>query len=322
MTKLLELQDVSVEIPTPAGTVRAVDHVDFGIDRGEIVGLVGESGSGKSMTARAMLGILPEAAILGGSVMLNGQELTQLGRRDMESVRGSQIAMVFQEPGASLNPVIRVGDQIVEVLRVHRGLRGSEAKEEAARLLGSVGIPEPERRLRSYPHELSGGMKQRVSIAIGFACDPDVLIADEPTTALDVTIQAQILMLLRDLASARGTSLLLISHDLGVVGQVTDRVMVMYAGRVVEEGSTSDVLNAPLHPYTEALLAAAPSSDLGPGERLFEIPGSVPDLTKVPSGCPFSPRCPEVTDECTTKRPPLVSVTPDSKAACLVRYPG
>lgn len=321
MKPLLEMREVTVTIPTKAGTLRALDTLSFSISQGEIVGLVGESGSGKSMTARSILRILPESARLSGQVLLGELNLVAADRRTMDSVRGSRVAMIFQEPGASLNPVIRIGDQITEVLRVHKGLKRSEAKSEAASLLTKVGIPEPVRRMSSYPHELSGGMKQRVSIAIAFACDPDLLIADEPTTALDVTIQAQILLLLRDLANERGTSLLLISHDLGVVGQVTDRMLVMYAGRLMESGSTEQVLSNPVHPYTEALLLAAPSRESDRNARLPEIQGAVPDLISVPAGCAFHPRCSFAEPVCSTHIPIATSTPSGGAAACWVRNP-
>lgn len=320
MTALIRLEDVTVDLPTRSGVLRALDTVSFSIQPGEIVGLVGESGSGKSMTARSILRILPPSALLRGRIMLRDLDLVAAGRRVLEDVRGSRVAMVFQEPGASLNPVMRVGDQLCEVLRFHRGMRGEVARAEASRLLEQVGIPEPDRQLRAHPHELSGGMKQRVSIAIAFACAPELLIADEPTTALDVTIQAQILQLLRDLASESGTALLMISHDLGVVGQVTDRVFVMYAGRLVEVGETPRVLASPSHPYTEALLAAAPSLDSERGARLYEIEGSVPDLTSKPAGCSFHPRCKYSFSRCSEEVPELVPDSGDGRAACFLRY--
>lgn len=319
MTDLISLEGVSVDIPTDAGVLRAMDSVSFSMRPGEVVGLVGESGSGKSMTARSILRILPETAKVTGSITFDGVDIVSADERAVSKIRGSRIAMVFQEPGASLNPVIRIGKQLREVLRLHQGLRGATARSAAEELLRQVGIPEPKRRLAAYPHELSGGMKQRVSIAIALACDPELLIADEPTTALDVTIQAQVLELLRDLVAQRGASLLLISHDLGVVGQVTDRTLVMYAGRVVEEGPTAEVLSDPTHPYTKALLNAAPSKVSPKGTRLTEIEGQVADLISRPSGCAFHPRCPEALASCSVVTPGMTRFDPERAVACVLQ---
>ena len=302
---ILSVTDLSVRFATDGGVVRAVEGVSFDLDRGEILAIVGESGSGKSVTAQTILGLTraPNATITG-SVEFDGRDLTQLDDEQLREVRGKRIAMIFQDPMTSLNPVYRVGDQIVEMIRAHRKVSKAEARDRAVELLRSVGIPNPERRVRDYPHEFSGGMRQRVMIAMALSLDPDVLIADEPTTALDVTVQAQILRLLARLNSERGLAVVLITHDLGVVAEVADRVAVMYAGQIVEEASLVELFYDPQHPYTWGLLGSLPRLDQPNPERLAQIAGAPPSLADLPAGCRFAPRCPHVFDKC-AEPPPL-----------------
>ncbi len=302
---ILSVTDLSVRFATDGGVVRAVEGVSFDLDRGEILAIVGESGSGKSVTAQTILGLTraPNATITG-SVEFDGRDLTQLDDEQLREVRGKRIAMIFQDPMTSLNPVYRVGDQIVEMIRAHRKVSKAEARDRAVELLRSVGIPNPERRVRDYPHEFSGGMRQRVMIAMALSLDPDVLIADEPTTALDVTVQAQILRLLARLNSERGLAVVLITHDLGVVAEVADRVAVMYAGQIVEEASLDELFYDPQHPYTWGLLGSLPRLDQPNPERLAQIAGAPPSLADLPAGCRFAPRCPHVFDKC-AEPPPL-----------------
>ncbi|WP_129310970.1 ABC transporter ATP-binding protein [Streptomyces sp. L2] len=302
---ILDVTGLSVEFPTEDGTVRAVRGVGYRLERGDSLGIVGESGSGKSVTALAVMGLLPRTARVGGSVRFDGRELLGLSDNRLSDVRGSGIAMVFQDPMTSLNPVYTVGYQITETLRRHRpGLTNRAARERAVELLATVGIPGPERRVDSYPHEMSGGMRQRVVIAIAIANDPDVIIADEPTTALDVTVQAQILDALETARAETGAALVLITHDLGVVAGHTDRVAVMYAGRVVETGAVEDIFYTPRMPYTLGLLGSLPRLDREE-ERLTPISGSPPSLLSLPPGCPFAPRCPMRRDVCDSTEPAL-----------------
>jgi len=303
---ILSVEDLSVRFATDGGTVQAVDGVSFDVAAGEILAIVGESGSGKSVTAQTVLGLTraPNATITG-SVRFDGQDLTALDDRRLRAVRGERIAMIFQDPMTSLNPVYRVGDQIAEMIRAHRDVSKREARERAVGLLASVGIPNPERRIRGYPHEFSGGMRQRVMIAMALALDPEVLIADEPTTALDVTVQAQILRLLEKLNAERGLSVVLITHDLGVVAEVADRVAVMYAGQIVEDASLDALFYDPQHPYTWGLLGSLARLDQPRPTRLAQIVGQPPSLASPPSGCRFAPRCPHVFDKC-SEPPPLL----------------
>ena len=297
---LLAVRDLRVSFDTDAGVVRAVDGVDFSIAEGETLGIVGESGCGKTVTSLAILDLLPRPPgriEAGSSIRLEGTELVGAPDALLRSVRGNRVAMIFQEPMSSLNPVIRIGDQIGEALRLHRGLDRAAARAEAIRLLGEVGIPSPADRVDAYPHQLSGGMRQRVMIAMALSCEPDLLIADEPTTALDVTIQAQILELLADLRRRHGMAVLLITHDLGVVSEVCDRVLVMYAGQIVEEAVVDDLFVAPRHPYTRGLLGSLPGV-AGSGRRLTPIAGSVPSPLNWPVGCRFRDRCPEAFERC------------------------
>ncbi|MCP9272212.1 ABC transporter ATP-binding protein [Mycolicibacterium arenosum] len=302
---MLSVENLSVRFATDGGTVHAVDGVSFTLDKGEILAIVGESGSGKSVTAQTVLGLTrsPNTTITG-SVTFDGQDLTTMDDRGLRGVRGERIAMIFQDPMTSLNPVYRVGDQIVEMIRAHRAVSKAEARVSAVELLGSVGIPNPERRVRDYPHEFSGGMRQRVMIAMALALDPDVLIADEPTTALDVTVQAQILSLLQRLNTERGLAVVLITHDLGVVAEVADRVAVMYAGQIVEDATLDELFYNPQHPYTWGLLGSLARLDQPTPVRLEQIPGMPPSLANPPSGCRFAPRCPHEFDRC-AEPPPL-----------------
>jgi peptide/nickel transport system ATP-binding protein len=316
VTDLLEVRDLSVSFATPRGPVPVLDGVALSVREGEVVGLVGESGSGKSVTALSILGLLGEQGrVDAGQIRLDGRDLVPLPEREWLRVRGRQIAMVFQEPMTSLNPLLSVGFQVGEVVEEHLGLGRREALARAVELFRSVGIPDAERRVRDYPHQLSGGMRQRVMIAMAMACRPRLLVGDEPTTALDVTIQAQILALLRDLGRASGTAVLLISHDLGVVAAMASRVVVMYAGQVVEEAPTRELFRGPRHPYTRLLLAVVPSVR-EKRERLSAIPGSIPAPSAMPSGCRFHPRCPDAIPLCREAAPTLDAHGPDRRVRC------
>jgi peptide/nickel transport system ATP-binding protein len=296
---LLEIEHLHTYIPTTGGVVRAVDDVSVSLGRGEALGVVGESGSGKSVLARSIMGLLPPKVVRSGRVTFDGQDLLGVRRTQLEGLWGRRIAMIFQDPSRSLNPVVRVERQLTEGMRKHLGVSRSEARTRAVRLLDEVGVPDPEARLGNYPGQMSGGMRQRVMIAVALSCEPDLLIADEPTTALDVTIQRQILDLLERLRRAHGMSLLLISHDLGVVAGRTDRVAVMYAGTVVESGATREVFGGPKHRYTERLLQATPSVTLERHSRLEVIPGGLPSVYDPPPGCRFADRCTHTSDACT-----------------------
>jgi oligopeptide/dipeptide ABC transporter ATP-binding protein len=314
---LLQVTDLRVQIASRRGIVRAVDGVSLDVSAGEAVGVVGESGSGKSMTLRAILGVLPpEAKITGGQVLLDGTDLVQLSNSQLNLIRGPQIAMIFQEPMSALNPVMRVGQQIAEGPNVHLGMNRAQAAERALELMRRVGIPDPERRYRSYPHEFSGGMRQRVMIAIALSCEPSLILCDEPTTALDVTIQDQILRLLAKLCSETGASLVFVTHDLPVVAQVCQQLAVMYAGQIVEHGAVEQVLTQPCHPYTLGLVRSAPDVDR-PRSSLMAIPGSPPSLIDPPSGCRFHPRCKFAEQDCVEIEPPLLQLTAGRATACL-----
>ena len=292
---------------TMGGYVPAVDDVSIEIPKGKIVGIVGESGCGKSMTARSVMGLIKyPGKVTGGSVTLEGRELLGLSQREMRKIRGGEISMIFQEPMTSLNPVMKVGRQVAEALRLHKSCTRREAKAETVRAFEKVGISEPEKRYNSYPHELSGGLRQRVMIAMAMICGPKLLIADEPTTALDVTIEAQILHLMKELRRTLSTSILLISHNLGVIAELCDYVYVMYAGKIVEQGDTVSLFRDPRHPYTQGLLQSIVPLDGAP-ERLHTIPGAVPNLLHLPKGCAFAPRCPMATERCRVERPELTS---------------
>lgn len=314
---LLEIRNLGVEVPVPGGgAAAAVDGVDLSLAPGERLGLVGESGAGKSLTTLALPNLLPPGVRIrqGSSVRLDGRELVGASTRDLRAVRGRRIGLVFQDPTHALNPALAVGTQIREVLRVHRGLRGDDARAETLRLLAEVGLPDPPRTAEDPPHRLSGGMRQRACIAIALAGEPDLLVADEPTTALDVTVQARILDLLVHLSEARGLALLLVSHDLAVVSRTCHRVAVMYAGRVVEEGPVRAVLDQPLHPYTRALLAARPRLT-GPRALPAPIAGAIPAPSAWPPGCRFHPRCPDALDRCGREGPPWTGPSP-RRVAC------
>ncbi|WP_248308132.1 ABC transporter ATP-binding protein [Bosea sp. AS-1] len=310
---MLRLRDFTVAL---SGAVPIVRGIDLSLARGEALGIVGESGCGKSITWLAALRLLGPHVTTGGDVRLDGRDIGQLSERELARVRGGRIALIFQDPSSALNPVQRIGTQLVEVLRLHRGLTGAPARREALRLLDRVGIADGPRRLKQYPHEFSGGMNQRVMIALALAGEPDVLVADEPTTALDATIQAQVLDLIRDIRRETGMGLILISHDIGVVGDLCDRIAVMYAGRIVETAATRDLLTRPRHPYTQGLLAALPTLD-GPRRRLTPIPGTVPAPTAIPPGCAFAPRCPVAVSRCERELPELTLAAQDQRAACL-----
>jgi peptide/nickel transport system ATP-binding protein len=315
---LLEVNDLHVEFDSPEGTVEAVAGVGFTVGAEETVAVVGESGSGKTVTALAVLQLLDGGRISGGRVLWDGADLTTLDARAMRRIRGNEIAMIFQDPMTSLDPLYSVGHQIVEALRLHRRISKKAARERAVELLEQVGMPDPRGRLTAYPHQLSGGQRQRVMIAIALACSPRLLIADEPTTALDVTIEAQILELLHTLQREYHTAMLLVTHDMGVVAETADRVVVFYAGQVVEQGPTAEVLRNPQHPYTAALLAAVPTPDTDRAEALAAIPGTVPPLRAMPSGCRFHTRCTQAWDECGRMEPQLHALPGGRSARCLL----
>jgi oligopeptide/dipeptide ABC transporter ATP-binding protein len=316
---LLEIRDLHTEFRTGAGIVRAVDGVSYTVDPGETVAVVGESGSGKSVTAMSVLRLIPNppGQITGGEVWFDGRDLLKLSEEEMRQVRGGEIGMIFQEPMTSLNPVLSIERQITETLEVHRGTSPEAAHDRALELLRLVGISDPERRLRQYPHQLSGGMRQRVMIAIALACEPKLIIADEPTTALDVTIQAQILELMQSLTKRLGVALIIITHNLGVVARYARRVNVMYAGRIVESGRAGALYHNPHHPYTIALLRSVPRLDRPRQAKLDPIEGSPPDLTRLDSGCSFRPRCRFAVPRCAEAPPPLISAgEPGQMSAC------
>jgi oligopeptide transport system ATP-binding protein len=320
---ILQVKDVEISFNTYGGEVQAVRSVSFDLRRGETLAIVGESGSGKSVTAKSIMRLLPEAnsIIKGGEAVFEGQNLLSLSEKQMQGIRGSKIAMVFQDPMTSLDPTMRVGRQITESLKKHLGMSGSRANERAVELLEMVGIPNAEDRVRQYPHQFSGGMRQRVVIAIALACNPQILIADEPTTALDVTIQAQILELLRDLQERIGTSVILITHDLGVVAQTAHRVAVMYAGKVVETGTVREIFYNPQMPYTWGLLSSIPLPTADRSQDLIPIPGSPPDMLDPPTGCPFTPRCPYAMQICAEEMPDYTTFSAEHRAACWLHHP-
>jgi oligopeptide transport system ATP-binding protein len=312
---LLSVRDLVVRFRTHDGTVYAVNGVSFDLDEGETLGLVGESGCGKSVTNLAVMRLLPEPAgrIEGGRVEFEGQDLIELDESEMRELRGKEIAMIFQDPMTSLNPVLTIEEQMVETIKAHKKITGSDARARAIELLSMVGIPQPEQRLRNFPHQFSGGMRQRVMIAMALALEPKLLIADEPTTALDVTIQAQVLELLSRLAADHGTAVILITHDLGVVAGMTRRTNVMYAGFVVESATTAELFAQPSHPYTVGLLHSMPRLDAQPGEPLIPIEGTPPDLRFAPVGCPFAPRCAWRVESCWRGMPPLEPLQPTTE---------
>ena len=319
MPALLEVEDLHAEFPTRAGVVGAVHGVSFSLEEGETLGIVGESGCGKTVTALSLMRLLPRPGrITGGAIRLRGRDLTQVSESEMEDIRGAEIAMIFQDPMTSLNPVFRTGGQVAEPLRLHRQMGAGQALAQAVEMLAKVGIPSARKRAKDFPHQFSGGMRQRAMIAMGLTTAPAILIADEPTTALDVTIQAQILELLKKVNREFRTATILITHNLGVVAGNCDRVLVMYAGEVVESGATSDVFKRPQHPYTWSLLRSLPRVDELKHDRLLNIRGLPPDMTNLPAGCKFNPRCRFRVERCMREEPPLGEVDPGQLARCWV----
>ena len=318
MAKLLEVKGLQTQFATEAGTVKAVDNISYDVNAGETVAIVGESGSGKSVGALSILRLIPDppGRIIGGEILFEGQDLLTLSDEEIRHIRGRKISMVFQEPMTSLNPVLSIGMQLTETMILHLGINKEDADKRAVQLLGKVGISEPERRLRQYPHHLSGGMRQRVMIALALSCDPKLIIADEPTTALDVTIQAQILELMKNLTRELGVALIVITHNLGVVARYADRVNVMYAGKIVEMGTAEQIYHQPRHPYTIGLLNSVPRMDLPRGHKLIPIEGSPPDLTRLDDGCSYRPRCRWKIDRCEREYPPLGDVGDGQSSAC------
>ena len=314
---ILQVEDLSVNFHTPAGIVHAVSHVNFTLHEGEVLGIVGESGSGKSVTAKALMRLLPDTARVSGSIILKGRDIMSIPTKEFNKIRGKDIAMIFQDPMTSLNPLYTIGNQLEETLRLHIGLRGEAASKRAVELLDMVSIPQPETRLKQYPHEFSGGMRQRVMIAMALACNPAILIADEPTTALDVTIQAQILELMRDLMKQVNTAIILITHDLGIVSDLCDRVNVMYGSYVMETASTDDLFYETAHPYTKGLMRCLPESVQNIGQsRLHPITGTPVDLMMLPEGCAFASRCDRCMKLCIKRRPELYQLKEGHSSSC------
>ena len=315
---LLEVDDLKMYFHTQDGVVKAVDGVSYTLDRGETLGVVGESGSGKSVTSLTIMGLIdmPPGRIEGGDVRYRGQSLLKMSEAQMQQIRGNDIAMIFQDPMTSLNPVYTIGRQLGEGLRLHRGYTKEQATARAIELLDLVGIPNPEQRVKDYPHQFSGGMRQRVMIAMALACDPDILIADEPTTALDVTIQAQIVELMKEMQQKNGNAIIMITHDLGVVADVADKIMVMYAGSPVEMGTADEIFYQPHHPYTWGLMRSIPKPEGDEKHPLTPIEGNPPSLISLPTGCSFAPRCPYATDKCRASKPERVEVAPGHFARC------
>lgn len=314
---LLEIKNLKIQFNSSKGRSNAVNGVSFNVKKGETVGIVGESGCGKSVTSLSIMGLIPSppGEIAGGEILFNDENLLEKSEVEMQKIRGNKISMIFQEPMTSLNPVLTCGEQITEMIRLHQGVNKQDAKKKAIKLLELVGIPSPERRINEYPHQLSGGLRQRVMIAIALSCNPQLLIADEPTTALDVTIQAQILELIKKLKDELGMSIMLITHDLGVVAEMADEVVVMYAGKVVEKSDVKSLFKNTLHPYTEGLLNSIPRLDEDKDE-LHTIEGVVPNPLEIPRGCSFNPRCKFAQDICLNNEPPLIEVEPGCYAAC------
>ncbi len=320
MDVLLDVKDLQTQFATSGGIVRAVDGVSWDVQAGETVALVGESGCGKSVSALSVMRLVaaPAGRIVGGEIVFKGRDLLTLSEDEMRRIRGREITMIFQEPMTSLNPVLTIGRQVTETMEIHLAMTPAQARARAAEILTLVGIAEPERRLGQYPHQFSGGMRQRIMIAMALACNPALILADEPTTALDVTIQAQILELLKDLSRKLGVAMLMITHNLGVVARYADRVNVMYAGRIVERGTAREIYANPRHPYTLGLLRSVPRLDEPKKAKLAPIPGQPPDLTRLPPGCAFAPRCSYAVERCRAERPTLEAEAPDHLSACWV----
>ncbi len=318
---LLDVENLTIEFPTRRGTLRAIDGVSFAIDPGEVLGVVGESGAGKSLTGAAIIGLLePPGRVAGGRIMLDGKRIDDLSQERMRAIRGRQIGAIFQDPLTTLNPLYSIGRQLVETIQTHLGLSDRDARARAIKWLEDVGIPAARQRIDAYPHEFSGGMRQRVVIALALCAEPRLLIADEPTTALDVSIQAQIIALLKRITREHGTAVMLVTHDMGVIAETADRVAVMYAGRIAEIGPVRDVVKTPAHPYSEGLMGSIPSLEHRV-ERLRQIDGAMPRLTAIPAGCAFNPRCPAVFDRCRTERPELLPAGA-TRAACWLHAGG
>jgi oligopeptide transport system ATP-binding protein len=316
--KILSVRDLKTYFQTEDGVVKAVDGITFELEKGETLGIVGESGSGKSVTNLSIMRLIPEppGKIVGGDVIFSGIDVRGLSIDEVRKIRGKRIAMIFQDPMTSLNPFLKISTQLMEVTRLHLGHTKQQAREHAIKMLKTVGIPDAENRVDSYPHEFSGGMRQRVMIAMAISCDPELLIADEPTTALDVTIQAQILELIKDLKSRMGTSVILITHDLGVVAGMTEKIIVMYAGKVFEQSPTRELFATPANPYTKGLLKSVPDPAHEQGKELYQIPGLPPDVAHLPPGCPFAPRCERAQDICREQFPPFVEVAANHRSLC------
>jgi oligopeptide transport system ATP-binding protein len=322
MKRILEIKNLRTSFFTHVGEVKAVGGVSFHLDKGEALGIVGESGSGKSITMMSLMRLLADnGKIVEGEILFEGKDLAKLDEKEMQKIRGNEIGMIFQDPMTSLNPVLTIGDQLMEPLIKHKKMTKQQAFDRAVHMLSLVGIPSPKSRMKQYPHEFSGGMRQRVMIAMALSCEPKLLIADEPTTALDVTIQAQILELMKELKEKINTSIILITHDLGVVADVCNRINVMYGGLIAETGNTRDIFYMPKHPYTWGLLKSVPNPKNLVRERLIPIEGTPPDLLKPPVGCPFAPRCEYAMRICMTDRPPLFEVGEGHKAACWLNHP-
>lgn len=320
MDNLLEIKNLKTEFTTYAGKVSALNNINLSIKYGEAVGIVGESGSGKSVTMLSIMKLLSEnGRVVDGEIFFNGRNIESISDKEMQSIRGNEIGMIFQDPMTSLNPVFTVGYQLVEAIRKHNKVSKDEAWKKAVELLKLVGIPDPEKRVRQYPHEFSGGMRQRVMIAMALSCEPKLLIADEPTTALDVTVQAQIMELMKELKDKLNTSIILITHDLGLVADICERVFVMYGGLIVENATTDEIFAQPQHPYTKGLLKSIPRANMGK-ERLKPIEGQPPDMLNLPAGCPFLARCPHAMEVCNVMKPPYVEISEGHGAACWLLY--
>jgi len=318
---LLEIDNLKVSFFTPAGEVKAVNGVSYQLAQGEVIGIVGESGSGKSVSSYAIMRLIDEPGkVIGGSIKFDGKNILELDEKEMQSIRGNEISMIFQDPMTSLNPVFKVGNQLIEAIVKHQKVSKKEARKRAIEMLSLVGIPSPEKRLEQYPHEFSGGMRQRAMIAMALSCNPKLLIADEPTTALDVTIQAQILELIKELKKKINMSVILITHDLGIISDICDKVIVMYAGRIVEEGTIDDIFYNPKHPYTWGLLRSVPKLNADEHERLIPIEGSPVDLLNPPAGCSFAPRCEQCMKICLKENPPCFEVSEQHKASCWLMH--